>query len=116
MFIKELELSAVFIQGLVIPPGDLHCNGNTELNEQMGCILGVLCCVKTKGLLYLLFFGGRYLLWSRCSCYQTSGSVFCHSDVLHMQFLIAAMVTFLHGRKISAGKLFGSWYLDDFLG
>ena len=42
--------------------------------------------------------------------------LFRHSNMLHMQFLIAAMVTFLHGRKISAGKLFGSWHLDYFLG
>lgn len=36
--------------------GCLHCNGSTELNEQMGCIVGLLCCVKIKGLLYFLFF------------------------------------------------------------
>lgn len=61
MFIKKLELSVVLTQGLIIPSGGLQCNGNTELNEQMGCILGLLCCVKIKHLLYLLFFRGAYL-------------------------------------------------------
>lgn len=37
------------------------------------------------------------------------------SNMLHMH-LIAAMVTFLHGRKISTAKLFGSWHLDYALG
>lgn len=51
----------VFTQGVIIPSGDLCCNSNIELNEQMGCILGLPCCVKIKGLLYLLFFRGGYL-------------------------------------------------------
>jgi len=61
MSVKKLELLVVFAQGLVIPSGDLQCNGNTELNEQMECILGLLCCVKIKGLLYLLLFRGGFI-------------------------------------------------------
>lgn len=53
-----------FAQCLVIPSGDFHCDGS----EQMGCVLG-LCCVKVKGLLYLLFFRGGYL------CHGAGGSV-----------------------------------------
>lgn len=37
------------------------------------------------------------------------------SNMVHMH-LIAAMVTFLRGRKISTAKLFGSWHLDYALG
>lgn len=49
----------IFTQDLLISSGDLR--GSMELNEQMGCILGLLCCVKIKGLLYLLIFRGSYL-------------------------------------------------------
>lgn len=112
MFVKKLELSVVFTQGLIIPSGDFHCNGNTELNERMDCILGLLCCVKIKGLLYLLGFRGGCLYRGADAAVIGQVVLFCHSDVLCMKFLIAAMVTFLHGR----GKLFGSWHLDYFLG
>lgn len=61
---NKLELLVFFAQCLVIPSGDFHCDGS----EQMGCVLG-LCCVKVKGLLYLLFFRGGYL------CHGAGGSV-----------------------------------------
>lgn len=90
--------------------GDLHCNGNTELNEQMGCILGLLCCVKIKGLLYFLFFIVEQvlLLLEKCFCFTVQTCSIMH--------LIAAIVTFLRGRNISTAKLSGSWHLGYALG
>lgn len=94
-----------FTQCLVIPSGDFHCDGS----GQIGCILGLMCCVKMKGLFYLLFFrGGCLLSWSRWLCLTFKHALYAA--------LIAAMVPFLSGMKIRAAKLFGSWHLDCFLG